>query len=103
MAARRIFDLTPEMNFISWTAMIDGYGKNGIPDDALGLFHLMRCCNIKPNYTTFLSTLSVCGHAGLVSSGKEIFESMEKDFGLKPKMKHYACMVDLLGANRESE
>jgi len=80
--------------------MIDGYGKNGIPDEDLGLFHLMRGCNVKPNYTTFPNALSACGHAGLVSSGKEIFESMEKDFGLKPTMQHYACMVDLLGGEQ---
>lgn len=97
VAARRVFDHMPERNVISWTAMIDGYGKNGMPDTALELFCLMRVSSVKPNLATFLSALSACGHAGLVSSGREIFESMEKDFGLEPRMEHYACMVDLLG------
>lgn len=34
---------------------------------------------------------------GLVDKGWEIFESMDSDYSLKPRMEHYACMVDLLG------
>ncbi|KAH0462800.1 hypothetical protein IEQ34_010375 [Dendrobium chrysotoxum] len=96
--ARKIFDNMQEKNVFSWTSMIDGYGKNGISEEALKLFDKMRtCCNVKPNHTTFLSVLSACGHAGLVSGGEEIFKSMKKEHGLKPRMEHYTCMVDLLG------
>lgn len=98
MDARRVFDGMVERNVVSWTSMIDGYGKNGIPQEALRLFSEMRRDSyVKPNYATFLCALSACGHSGLVSNGKEIFESMEKEFGLEPRMEHYACMVDLLG------
>ncbi|XP_058073133.1 pentatricopeptide repeat-containing protein At1g28690, mitochondrial [Magnolia sinica] len=96
--ARRIFNHMPERNVVSWTSMIDGYGKNGSPSDALQLFDKMRRENkTKPNYVTFLSALSACGHSGLISTGWEIFNSMERDYSLKPRMEHYACMVDLLG------
>ncbi|XP_010277732.1 PREDICTED: pentatricopeptide repeat-containing protein At1g28690, mitochondrial [Nelumbo nucifera] len=96
--ARRIFDHMPDKNVFSWTSMIDGYGKNGNPSEALELFNKMQnehC--IRPNYVTFLSALSACGHAGLVARGQEVFMSMERDYSLKPRMEHYACMVDLLG------
>ncbi|KAI8001643.1 Pentatricopeptide repeat-containing protein [Camellia lanceoleosa] len=96
--ARRVFDHMLERNVFSWTSMIDGYGKNGNPEEALELFFRMqrdRC--IEPNYVTFLSALLACGHAGLVAKGQEIFDSMERDYLMKPKMEHYACMVDLLG------
>lgn len=96
--ARRVFDHMPEKNVFSWTSMIDGYGKNGNPMEALELFSGMQIEHrIKPNYVTFLSALSACGHAGLVAKGRTIFESMEQDYMLKPRMEHYACMVDLLG------
>jgi pentatricopeptide repeat protein len=96
--ARRVFDHMPEKNVFSWTSMIDGYGKNGYPDEALELFGKMKMeYHIEPNYVTFLGALSACGHAGLVEKGREIFESMERDYSMKPKMEHYACMVDLLG------
>ncbi|KAF5742330.1 hypothetical protein HS088_TW09G00374 [Tripterygium wilfordii] len=96
--ARSIFDNMLVRNVFSWTSMIDGYGKNGYPAEALELFHKMQKVNgIEPNYVTFLSALSACGHAGLVDKGQEIFESMERDYLMKPRMEHYACMVDLLG------
>ncbi|CAL5410160.1 unnamed protein product [Camellia sinensis] len=96
--ARRVFDRMPERNVFSWTSIIDGYGKNGNPEEALELFFRMqrdRCT--EPNYVTFLGALSACGHAGLVAKGQEIFDSMEREHLMKPKMEHYACMVDLLG------
>lgn len=95
--ARRIFDYMPEKNVFTWTSMIDGYGKNGNPNEALELFCRMQECNVEPNYVTFLGALSACGHAGLIDKGCEIFESMERDYSIKPNMEHYACMVDLLG------
>lgn len=96
--ARRVFEHMPERNVFSWTSMIDGYGKNGYPNEALDLFNSMQVNrHIKPNYVTFLSALSACAHAGLVAKGKNIFDSMEKDYSMKPRMEHYACMVDLLG------
>jgi pentatricopeptide repeat protein len=96
--ARRFFDHMLEKNVFSWTSMIDGYGKNGYPDEALELFRMMQIeYSIAPNFVTFLSALSACAHAGLVDKGWEIFQSMENEYKLKPGMEHYACMVDLLG------
>ncbi|KAI5657284.1 hypothetical protein M9H77_26077 [Catharanthus roseus] len=96
--ARKIFDHMPEKNVFSWTSMIDGYGKNGYPYEALELFNRMELDrSVKPNYVTILSALSACAHAGLVTEGWEIFDRMERDYFVKPRMEHYACMVDLLG------
>ncbi|CAK9169695.1 unnamed protein product [Ilex paraguariensis] len=96
--ARRVFDHMPEKNVFSWTSMIDGYGKNGNPNEALELFSRMQGYHpIEPNYVTFLSALSACAHAGLIARGREIFESMQRDYSVKPRMEHYACMTDLLG------
>ncbi|KAI4306404.1 hypothetical protein L6164_029684 [Bauhinia variegata] len=96
--ARRVFDHMLEKNVFSWTSMIDGYGKNGFPFEALELFERMRTeyC-VEPNSVTFLSAISACAHAGLVDKGWEIFQSMESEYSLRPGMEHYACMVDLLG------
>uniref|UniRef100_A0A0D9VUD5 Pentacotripeptide-repeat region of PRORP domain-containing protein n=1 Tax=Leersia perrieri TaxID=77586 RepID=A0A0D9VUD5_9ORYZ len=100
---RRIFDRMPERNVITWTSMIDGYGKNGLSDEALQLFDQMQQWRprggggVRPNHATFLSVLSACARAGLLSQGQEVFQSMERDHALTPRMEHYACMVDLLG------
>ncbi|XP_060184689.1 pentatricopeptide repeat-containing protein At1g28690, mitochondrial [Lycium barbarum] len=96
--ARRVFNHMPEKNVFSWTSMIDGYGKNGYPNEALELFSIMQIDHlVVPNYVTFLSALSACAHSGLVAKGREIFDSMERDYSMKPRMEHYACMVDILG------
>lgn len=96
--ARRVFDEMIEKNVFSWTSMIDGYGKNGFPEEALELFRKMQIeYSIAPNSVTFLSALSACSHAGLMDKGWEIFQSMENEYMLKPGMEHYACMVDLFG------
>ncbi|KAM7259118.1 hypothetical protein ACFE04_014859 [Oxalis oulophora] len=95
--ARRIFNFMSEKNVFTWTSMIDGYGKNGHPVEALDLFRNMQSSHVEPNYVTFLGALSACGHAGLVNEGRGIFESMERDYSMKPRMEHYACMVDMLG------
>ncbi|KAL3820363.1 hypothetical protein ACJIZ3_006268 [Penstemon smallii] len=96
--ARRIFDFMPKRNVFSWTSMIDGYGKNGSPSESLELFgRMINERHIVPNYVTFLGALSACAHAGLVNKGREIFESMERDYSMKPRMEHYACIVDMLG------
>lgn len=95
---RRIFNQMAERNVITWTSMIDGYGKNGLSDEALQLFGEMReRRDVRPNHATFLSILSACAHAGLLSQGQEAFQSMESEYLLQPRMEHYACMVDLLG------
>ncbi|WVZ57056.1 hypothetical protein U9M48_007496 [Paspalum notatum var. saurae] len=97
---RKAFDQMPERSVVTWTSMIDGYGKNGLSDEALALFGEMRRRrrdDVRPNHATFLSVLSACAHAGLLAQGQEAFRSMEADYSLRPRMEHYACMVDLLG------
>ncbi|EYU24803.1 hypothetical protein MIMGU_mgv1a005461mg [Erythranthe guttata] len=77
--ARSIFDSMPRKNVYSWTSMIDGYGKNGCPNESLELFDRMISeRHTKPNYVTFLGALSACAHAGLVAKGRKIFECMDR-------------------------
>lgn len=56
----------------------------------------MEESNVMPNGITFLSLLSACAHAGLVEEGKYMFARM-KSYSVNPNLKHYTCMVDLLG------
>lgn len=73
--ARRVFDQMPERNVFSWTSMIDGYGKNGYPSEALELFCVMQGEHqIPPNLVTFLSALSACAHGGLVGRAKRFLK-----------------------------
>ena len=43
-----------------------------------------------------MNVLSACSHMGLVERGWFYFRMMFDEFGLVPKVEHYACMVDVL-------
>ncbi|KAF8414219.1 hypothetical protein HHK36_002219 [Tetracentron sinense] len=93
----RVFDTSSERNVITWTALISGYGQHGQVVEVLEFFHRMIDEGFRPNYVTFLAVLSACSHGGLVSEGWKYFSSMTRDYGIQPRGKHYAAMVDLLG------
>eukprot|EP01018_Ginkgo_biloba_P019324 Gb_30146 [translate_table: standard] len=95
--ACKIFDGMSQRNVVSWTAMIAGYAQNGHAEEALQHFKRMQCAGVKPNYITFVCVLHACSHVGLVDKGYRYFDSMSRDYGISPRVEHYACMVDLLG------
>lgn len=106
-AARRLFDSTRKKDVTTWTSMIVGLALNGRASEALSLFEDMReeSKNVRvmkrsglmsPNDVTFIGVLMACSHAGLVEEGKRHFQSMTEEYGLKPRLSHYGCMVDLL-------
>ena len=39
----------------------------------------------------------MCYHASLVEEGVQIFDAIKRRFGLEPAMRHYGCMVGLIG------
>ncbi|CAN8244084.1 unnamed protein product [Cochlearia groenlandica] len=80
-----------------WNAIICGSATHGRAKQALDLYSELKLLPIKPNSITFVGVLSACCHSGLVELGKTYFESMKSDHGIEPDIKHYGCMVDLLG------
>ncbi|KAF2311609.1 hypothetical protein GH714_025228 [Hevea brasiliensis] len=84
-----------ERDVCSWNVLISGYGMHGYGKEALKLFSRMQEEGVEPNHITFTSILSACSHAGLVDEGRKCFRDMTKS--VTPEMKHYACMVDMLG------
>ncbi|OMO68329.1 Germin [Corchorus olitorius] len=95
--AREIFDGMREKNVVSWSAMIAAYGHHGEGRKALDLFPMMLSSGIMPNKVTFVSLLYACTHAGLVDEGLRLFNMMWDEYAVRPNVKHYTCMVDLLG------
>ncbi|KAK8287360.1 hypothetical protein V6Z11_D07G052400 [Gossypium hirsutum] len=83
--ATRLFNDIPhtERNITSWNVLISGYGMHGYGKEALNLFSQMQQTGIKPDHITF-------------TSGGNVFAEMKKH-SVGPRVKHYACMVDMLG------
>ncbi|MED6182153.1 hypothetical protein PIB30_025871 [Stylosanthes scabra] len=95
--AREVFDRMKERNVITWSSMIAAYGYHGRGKEAIDLFHMMLSCGMLPNRVTFVSLLYACSHAGLIEEGLRFFDSMWEEHAIRPDVKHYTCMVDLLG------
>ncbi|OAY85013.1 putative pentatricopeptide repeat-containing protein [Ananas comosus] len=101
MEAFEVFDEMKEKDTLSWNSIILGLANNGLTEKALEVFSGMLKDGFPPNGVTFLGVLIACAHGGLVNEGLHYFESMREVHKLEPQMKHYGCVVDLLGRSGE--
>lgn len=92
-----IFHVIPQKDLYPWTALISGMAMHGRASECLDLFSQMVKERVQPNEVTFMGVLCACSHGGLVDQGQSYFDCMIKDCGIRPKLEHYGCMVDLLG------
>ncbi|XAR65600.1 hypothetical protein NMG60_11009767 [Bertholletia excelsa] len=100
--AKRVFDeIGPRRNICSWNSILTGLAFHGKCSEALELFQDMQSEGTAPDDVTFVGVLLACTHGGMVLKGRELFQSMERDFLVTPKLEHYGCMVDLLGRSGE--
>lgn len=95
--ARTLFHTMSERNTVTWNSMIFGYANHGYCSEAIKLFHQMDDEGEKLDHLTFTATLTACSHAGMIELGQTLFHSMQEKYGIKPRLEHHACTVDLLG------
>ncbi|PKA65284.1 Pentatricopeptide repeat-containing protein [Apostasia shenzhenica] len=93
--SHKVFEGIREKNVVSWSSMIGAYVWNGNSDGGFDAFEHMKEAGIKPNHFTFLALLSACCHGGFIDKGRELFLSMEEEYGLEPCVEHLTCMIDL--------
>ncbi|GAB2287334.1 hypothetical protein Dimus_021714 [Dionaea muscipula] len=90
-------------NSVSWNSMIAAFARHGDGLKVLQMYEEMLSSSseegggAQPTDVTFLSLLHACSHMGLVEKGTKYLDSMSKVHGLRPRMEHYACVVDMLG------
>ncbi|KAH7841753.1 hypothetical protein Vadar_033940 [Vaccinium darrowii] len=95
--AENVFSMSPEKNSVTYTSMILGYGLHGFGEKALSLFYSMRGSDIRPDAVTLVAILSACSYSGFVDEGLQIFESMEREYEIRPSYEHHCCIADMLG------
>ncbi|PIN10467.1 hypothetical protein CDL12_16941 [Handroanthus impetiginosus] len=104
--AKKVFNILPRRNLVSWNSMISGYAQHGFGKEALEIYHVMTKNGIKPNDITFIGVLSSCVHVGALDEALQYFDSMIKEFGITPRSDHFACIVNLFsrkGQTREAD
>lgn len=96
--ARKMFSESSERNLVTWNSMILGLATHGHASEALELFSILLADKVQtPNDITFLGVLCACSHGGMVEKGRQFFDLMTKEYGIKPNIQHYGCLVDMLG------
>uniref|UniRef100_A0A2P2MYM2 DYW domain-containing protein n=1 Tax=Rhizophora mucronata TaxID=61149 RepID=A0A2P2MYM2_RHIMU len=90
------FRYLPRRNVVAWNAILAGLAAHGKGKNVLDIFPEM-VKEAKPDDLTFIAVLSACSHTGLVDQSRHYFYNLEPEYGIVPKIEHYACMVDILG------
>ncbi|KAG5563079.1 hypothetical protein RHGRI_005728 [Rhododendron griersonianum] len=70
--SRRLFDLMPERNVVSWNALFSCYVQSDIFEEALGLFREMILRGIRPDEYSLSCILNACTGMGDINQGKRI-------------------------------
>ncbi|GJM84875.1 hypothetical protein PR202_ga00587 [Eleusine coracana subsp. coracana] len=76
--ACRVFDKMPHKDAVAWTAMIDGYAKNGYLESAILAFRDMRRQGVEPNEFTFSSMIKGCAMQALLEQGVQLHAQVIK-------------------------
>lgn len=92
-----IFRRMPEKNAWTYSVMISGLAMHGEGEKALWLFRDMVEDGLEPDEAVCVGVLAACSHAGLLAEGLRFFDRMRFEHGLNPTLRHYSCMVDLMG------
>ncbi|XP_052192315.1 pentatricopeptide repeat-containing protein At4g18520, chloroplastic [Diospyros lotus] len=78
--SRKVFDGMRKRNTVTWTSIIAGYACNGLGEQAISLFRIMRRRNIFVNNLTMVSVLKACGLVRCLQLGKEVHAQLIKNF-----------------------
>ncbi|KAM0848914.1 hypothetical protein ACQ4PT_054072 [Festuca glaucescens] len=95
--AEQVFASVDDMDTRCYNAMLQGLAFHGHGRAALTLFEMMCSQGFLVDSVTVLAVMCACAHAGLVDEGQLLFDKMEVQFGVAPRIEHYGCMVDILG------
>ncbi|KMZ65979.1 putative Pentatricopeptide repeat-containing protein [Zostera marina] len=78
-SARKVFDLMPERDVVSWNSMISGYSQSGLYSNCLQLYREMEknSGDLKPNNITVVSALQACANLKDLDFGTKIHGSLK--------------------------
>ncbi|KAL5975294.1 hypothetical protein ACLOJK_031973 [Asimina triloba] len=92
-----VFNELPQQNLVAWTTIISSHAQHGDYKAVMDLLRMMEKAEVKPDGITFLAVLAACGRKGMVDVGRQVFNSMVRDYLIEPSAEHFACVVDMLG------
>ncbi|KAF5766974.1 putative tetratricopeptide-like helical domain superfamily [Helianthus annuus] len=100
--AWEVFESSPVKGLSCWNSMIMGLAMHGRENEAIELFSRLD----SPDDVSFIGVLTACNHSRSVGKAKHYFSLMKERYKIKPSIKHYGCMIDVLcraGLLKEAE
>ncbi|EFJ16389.1 hypothetical protein SELMODRAFT_116842 [Selaginella moellendorffii] len=82
---------------VYWNALIAAHGLYGHTPRVLRLFSAMQLEGLAPDEVTFTSVLATCGRSRVARCGRGVFQAMISDYGMRPSLAHYRCLIHLFG------
>ncbi|WRX20723.1 Pentatricopeptide repeat - like 10 [Theobroma cacao] len=95
--ALEVFREMREKDVSTWNSVIGGLAFHGHAEESIKLFAEMQRSKVRPNEITFVGVFVACSHAGKVNEGHQYFKLMRDGYNIEPNIRHYGCMVDMLG------
>ena len=95
--AVHVFEAAPRTGLSCWNSIIMGLATNGCEEEAIELFSRLKSSSFVPDDVSFLGVLTACSHSGMVEKARKYFSVMRETYRIAPSIKHYSCMVDVLG------
>ncbi|KAA0049210.1 hypothetical protein IC582_012540 [Cucumis melo] len=96
--ARQVFDENLGcMNIVGWNAILSSYAQQGDQNSTRELFNSMKAFRMSPDEYSFLAILSSFCNAGSVGEIKPWLRRMIVEYGVKPTLEHFTCLIDALG------
>ncbi|KAI3901531.1 hypothetical protein MKW92_004094 [Papaver armeniacum] len=95
--AIEVFRGMREKDSSTWNSIIGGLAIHGYAKESIDLFEEMQREKTLPDEITFIGVLVACSHGGMTGKGRKYFELMRIQYGIEPNLRHYGCMVDMLG------
>lgn len=77
--SRKVFNGMRNRNTVTWTSIIAGYAREGLGQEAINLFRVMKGRNIFANSLTIVSILRACGSIRYSLIGREVHAQIIKN------------------------
>lgn len=92
--SKSVFDEMPRKNHVAWSAMITGYSRIGMVNEALDLFREMQQAGIVPDEITMVSIISACARTGALDLGTWLHKFIDRN-NIKVDLKLSTALVDM--------
>lgn len=96
-SAHEVFWSMRDKDVSTWNSIVGGLALHGHVLESIDMFEKMLKGKVRPDEITFVAVLIACSHGGMVDKGREFFNLMQHKYRVEPNIKHYGCMVDMLG------